>query len=101
MNKTLRARVYLKVTELQLPLHKTFTSKFLNREDSSKNLLGKHWQDKNVSDRSKRRLLQSIGYQFPCAKILKLWGLRENDKCRLCKCLHLDVMPWPESLGHF
>jgi len=100
MNKTLRARVHLKVAELQLPLHKTFTSKFLNREDNSKNLLGKHWQDKNVSDRSKRRLLQSIGYQFPCAKLLKLWGLRENDECRLCKRLNLEVTPWPESLGH-
>jgi len=62
----------MKVAELQLPLHKNFTSNFLNREDNSKDLLGKHWQDKIFTDRAKRRLLQSIGYQFPCAKLLKL-----------------------------
>jgi len=53
-----------------------------------------------VSVWSKRRLLQSIGYQFPCAKPLKLWGLRESDECRLCKRLHPEMTPWPESLGH-
>jgi len=99
MNKTVRARVRLKVAELQLPLHKNFTSEFLNQEDNSRDLLGKHWQDKTVSDRSKRRLLQSIGYQFPCAKLLKLWGLRENEERRLCKRVHPDVTPWPESLS--
>jgi len=88
------------VAELQLPLHKNFTSEFLNREENSRDLLGKHWQDKTTSDRSKRRLLQSIGYQFPCAKLLRLWGLRENDECRLCKRLHPGVTPWLESLGH-
>jgi hypothetical protein len=77
-----------------------FTSEFLNREDNSRDLLGKQWQDKAVSDRSKRRLLQSIGEQSPCAKLLKLWGLQENNKCRLFKRLHPDVTPWLESLGH-
>jgi len=83
MNKTLQTRVHLKVAKLKLPLHKNFTSEFLNREDNSRDLLGKHWQDKIVPDRSKWRLLQSIGYRFPCAKLLKLWGLRESDECRL------------------
>ena len=32
--------------------------------------------------------------------LLKLWGLRENDGCRHCKRVHLDVRPWPESLSH-
>jgi len=41
-NKTLRNRVHLKVSELQLHLHKNLTSESLNREDDSKNLLGKH-----------------------------------------------------------
>jgi len=81
MNKTLRNRVHLKVSELQLPLHKNYTLEFLNREDISRDLLGTHWQDKTVPDRSKRRLLQSIGHQFPCAKLLKIWGLRDNDEC--------------------
>jgi len=34
------------------------------------------------------------------AKLLKLWGLRDSDECRLCKRLHPEVTPWPESLGH-
>ena len=84
MNKTLRTRVHLKVSELQLPLHENYTSEFLKREDNSRDLLGKHWQDKSVADRSKRRLLQGISHQFPCAKLLKLWGLRDNDECRHC-----------------
>jgi len=100
MNKTLRARVHLKVAELQIHSHKNFTSEFFNREDNSRDVLAKHWQDKTVLDRSKRRLLQSIGYQFSFAKLLKLWGLRENEECRLCKRLHPEVTPWPESLGH-
>jgi len=78
INKTLRARVHLKVAELQLPLHKNFTSEFLNWKDNSRDLLGKRWQDKAISDWSKRRLLQSINYQFPCAKLLKLWGLQRT-----------------------
>jgi len=95
MNKTpgLQARVHLQVAELQLPFHKNFTCEFLNREDNSRDLLGEHWQDKTVLDRSKKRLLQSIDYQFPCTMLLKLQGLQENDECRLCKCLHPDVTP--------
>jgi len=42
MNKTLRARVHLKVAELQLLLCINFTSEFLKREDNSRNRLGKH-----------------------------------------------------------
>ena len=101
MNKTLRTRVHLKVSKLQLPLHKNFTSEFLDREDNSRDLLGKHWQEKTVPDRSKMRLLQSIGYQFPCAKLLKLWGLRESDECRLCKRLCLSRMYSPDGFGDF
>jgi len=85
MNKTLRTRVHLEDSELQLPVHKNYTSEFLYREDNSRDLLGKHWQDKTVPDQSKRRLLQSIGNQFPCAKLLKprVWVLRDSDECRL------------------
>jgi len=97
MNKTLRTRVHLKVSELQLLLHKNYTSEFLKREDNSRDLLGKHWLDRTVPDRSKMRLLQSIGHQFPCAKLLKLWGLRDSDECRLCSRLHPEVTPWPET----
>jgi len=62
MSKTLRTRVHLKVSELQLPHDKNYTSDFLKQEDNSRDLLGKHWQDKSVADRSKRRLLQSISH---------------------------------------
>jgi len=64
MNKTFWARVHLNVVELQLPLHNDLTSEFCNREDKSKDLLETHWQDKTVPGRSKRRLLQSIGFNF-------------------------------------
>jgi len=94
MNKTIRTRVHLKLSELQLPLYKNCTSKFLNQD-----LLKKHRQDKTVPERSKMRLLQIIGFQFPCANLLKLLGLQESDECRLCKHLHLEVTLWPESLG--
>jgi len=40
MNNTLRTRVYLKVSELQLLHHKNCPSEFLNREDNSRNFLG-------------------------------------------------------------
>ena len=100
LNKTLRTRVHLKFSELHLPLRKNYTSEFLNREDNCKDLLGKHSQDKTVPDRSKRRILQSISHQFPCARLLKLWGLRDSNEFRLCKRLHPEVTPWPESLSH-
>ena len=58
------------------------------------------WQDKSIHDRAKRRLLQSIGYQFPCAKLLKFWGIWENDECRLCKRIFPSETAWQESLGH-
>jgi len=90
----------MKVADFQLPLHNNFTSEFLNRQDDIRDLLGKCWQDRTVPDRSRRRLLHSMGYQFPCAKLLKLWGIRESDECKLCKRLHLDIAPWLESLGH-
>jgi len=49
MNKTLQTREHLKVSELQLPLHKNYTSEFLNREINCRDLLGKHWQDKTAT----------------------------------------------------
>ena len=53
INKTLRAKVHLKVAELQLPLHKNFTSDFLYPEDNYRDRLGKHWQDNTFTDRPK------------------------------------------------
>ena len=101
MSFNIKRHIHARVIFRWLPLYKNHTSEFLKREDNSRDLLGKHWQDKTVADRSKRRLLQSISHQFPCVKLLKLWGLRDNDECRLIgKRLHPEVTPRPESLGH-
>ena len=62
LNKTLLLRVHSKVAEIQLPLHGNFASKFLKREDNSRDLMGLYWQDKMVNDRANGRFLQSIGY---------------------------------------
>jgi len=51
------ARVNLKVAELHRLFQDNFTSEIFNREDNSRDYLGKHWQDKMVSNRTKRRLL--------------------------------------------
>jgi len=72
----------------------------LTRDNNSRSLLGAFWQDTSIHHRAKRRLLQSIGYQFPCAKLLNLWGIRENDEYRLCMHIFPDVTAWQESLGH-
>jgi len=42
-NKTLRTRVHLNISEVQLLLHKSYTSECLNREGNSRDLSGKHW----------------------------------------------------------
>jgi len=95
-NKTLSTRVYKQVANLQLTLHNNFTSLFLTRDNSGRTLLSAFCRDKSIHDRAKRRLLLSIDYPFPCAKLLKLWEILENDECRLYK----RVTAWQESLGH-
>jgi len=77
------------------------SSKFLKREDNSGDLLGTFWQEKSVNDRAKGHLLQSIAwYQLSYAKLLTLWGIHENDECRLCKRQQPGETTWPESLVH-
>jgi len=44
-------------------LNNNFTFLFLTRKNN-RDLLGSFWQDKSVHDRSKRGLLQSIGYRL-------------------------------------
>jgi len=77
-----------------------FKSKFLKREDNCRSVLGDHWKDKRVSLRAKRRLLQRISFQFPCAAIFKKWGWQESEECILCKALYLKQPAFAESLGH-
>jgi len=82
---------------LQHTLHDKFTSRFLTRDNNSRSFLGLFWRDKSIHNRAKGCLLQSIGYKFPCAKLLKLWGIRENDEC---KRIFPGVTAWQESQGH-
>jgi len=75
------------------------------REDSSRDLLGKFHKDRSVWIRARRRVLQCLSYQFPCALQLKQWGILHEVKCRLCeKYYKARNLPEPpdtvESVGH-
>ena len=48
-------------------LHTNVTTIFLTEEDNSREVVGKYWKDTEVHIKVKRRVLQSIGYQFPVA----------------------------------
>jgi len=50
--------------------------------------------------KAKRRLLQRVSLQFPCAATFKRWGMRDSDECHLCKKLYLDCVAHAENLGH-
>ena len=82
MSKVVKARVNL-LAKLELPKHDGKTATFLKKENHGREILGKHWVDKEASMWAKHRLLQCASYQFPCAKTLQLWGMWENDDCRL------------------
>ena len=84
MNNVVKAKMNLMVARPEVPHHENFTTAFLKEEKNSRETLGKYWKDKEVSIKAKRRLLQSIGYQFPVAT-LKRWGILRNNECRLCK----------------
>ena len=91
---------HLMVATLQIHEHDNLTAKFLKRDGNSRSVLGDHWKDKRVSIRAKRRLLQSIRFQFPCAENFKKWGWQESDECRLCKSLYPEQSVFSECLGH-
>jgi len=67
MNPTVKKRIDLQVSQQQLKTHSGLTAKFLTREDSSRDLLGKFHKDRSVWIRARRRVLQCLSYQFPCA----------------------------------
>ena len=71
MSKLVKSRAHLMAARLQIHEHDNLTAKFLRREGNSRPVLGDHWKDKQVSIRAKRRLLQSICFQFPCAANFK------------------------------
>ena len=76
MSKSVKARVNLMVAKLELPKHNGKVATFLKMKDHGREILGLHWADKNAPIKAKRRLLQSISLQFPCAATFKLWVCR-------------------------
>jgi len=85
LNPTVKKRIDLQVSQQQLKIHTGSTANFLIRKDNSRDLLGKFHKDRSVWIRAKRRILQYISYQFPCALQLKQWGILKEAKCRLCQ----------------
>jgi len=100
MNKVVKTRAHLIAARLEIPKHDNLTARFLKKEGNCRADLGIHWKDKKVSFKAKRRLLQSISFQFPCAANFKKWGWQEEDECRLCKALYPERTAFSECLGH-
>jgi len=104
VNPTVKKRIDLQVARKQLKTQTGSTANFLTREDNSRDLLGKFHKDTSVWIRARRRILQCISYQFPCALQLKMWGILNEVKCRLCekyyKQKQIDPSNSVESVGH-
>jgi len=100
MSKVVKNRAHLIADRLQLHEHDNLRAKFLQREDNCRSVLGDHWKDKRVIFRAKRRFLQSISFQFPCAANFKKWVWQESEECRLCKALYPKQPAFAECLGH-
>jgi len=84
MNPTVKKKIYFQVSRQQLKTHTGSTANFLTREDNSRDLLGNFHKERNVWIRARRRVLQCLSYQFPCALQLAQWGILNKVKCRLC-----------------
>jgi len=97
MSKVVKTRAHLMAARLQIKEHDNLTARFPKRAGNCRSVLGDHWKDKRVSIRAKRRLLQSISFQFPN---FKKWGLQEEEECRLCKSLYPEQPAFSECLGH-
>jgi len=85
MSSVVKTWANLMAARLQLHEHDNLTAKFLKRSNNCRSVLEVHWKDKRVSIRAKRRLLQSISFQFQCAANFKKWGWHKSEECRLCK----------------
>ena len=97
-----KAKVNLMVAKIEPLKYNGKTAKFLKKEKHNREILGKHWIEKDASMWAKRRLLQCVSHQFPCAKTFKIWGMWEGDNCRLCngKRLNPEAAVDPKSVGH-
>ena len=70
----------------------SITEAFLRRPHSSRDLLGRCLADSTFPDAARRRLLQSVGGQFPCRANLFRWNIEKSPNCPRCK--------ERESFGH-
>jgi hypothetical protein len=60
------------------------TESFLRRPHSSRDLLGACLVDSSFPDGAKKRLIQSVGLQFPCRALLHQWGKEDSPNCPFC-----------------
>jgi len=105
MNPTVKKRIDLQVARQELKTQTGLIADFLIWEDNSRDLLGKFHKDKSVWIRARRRVLQCISNQFPCALLqLKKLGILKEVKCRLgdkhYKEKKMDPPDSVESVGH-
>jgi len=104
MNPTVKKRIDIQVAEREIAKHTGKTANFLKREDCSRDLLGKFHKNKAVWIRARRRVLQCVSFQFPCALQLKMWGILKEVKCRLCekhyRSKNQTAPESVESVGH-
>jgi hypothetical protein len=68
------------------------TESFLRRPHSSRDLLGASLSDSSVPEKAKKRLIQSVGFQFPSRALLHQWDKEDSPNCAFCH--------ERESLGH-
>jgi len=71
MSKVVKTRAHRMADGLQIHEHNNLTAKILKTEGNCRSVLKHHWKDKRISFRAKRRLLQSISFQVPCAANFK------------------------------
>jgi len=89
-NPTVKKIIDSHVSRQQLKTQRGSTVIFLTSEDNSRDLLGKFHKDRSVWIRARRRVLQSLSYQFPCAFQFKQWGTLNDVKCRLCEKYYME-----------
>ena len=61
-----------------------YTELFLRRPHNSWDLLGTCLADSSFPDGAKKRLIQSVGLQFPCRALLHQWGKEDSPNCPFC-----------------
>jgi hypothetical protein len=65
---------------------------FPRRPHSSRDLLGECLSGSSFPEKAKKRLMQSVGFQFPSRALLHQWGKEDSPNCPSCR--------ERESLGH-